>query len=175
MFTIFIFIFIIYIYIKMLPVLQNQHHNGNTLNTLFEVQNFHDIKANTSIPGITLINANSHGENYLFAKKTDMFPFSIIDINKIYEQGQKEHIHNIIILQQSHTFSNILLEKIKEYNIQIWDNSKINSLISSPSTNSILPTSNTSDDTCKIDTNQFNPIQEPNSFWKNILTKPDRL
>jgi len=175
MFTIFIFIFIIYIYIKMLPILQNQHLNKDTLSTLFEVQNFHDISKNTSIPGILLITASSHGENYLFAKKTDMFPFSIIDINKIYEHAQKEHIHNIILLQQSHTLSNLLLEKIKEYNIQIWDQNKINSLISSPSTTSILPTSNTSDDTCKIDKNQFDPIQEPHSFLKNIFKKPDRL
>lgn len=175
MFTIFFFIFIIYIYIGMQKVLQNQNINPNTLNTLFEVQNFHNILNDNSIPGISLIKASSHGENYLFAKKNNMLQFSIIDINIIYEKAQKEHIHNIILLNQYHTFSNLLLEKIKEYNIQIWDQNKINSLISSPRTNNVLSTSNTTDDTCIIDKNQFDPIQEPHSFLENIFKKPDRL
>ncbi len=175
MFTIFIFIFIIYVYIQMQKILHAQPHNGNTLNTLFEAQNFHNILNDSSIPGLLLIKASSHGENYLFAQKTNMLQFSVIDINLIYEKAQKEHIHNIILLKSYHTFSNLLLEKIKEYNIEIWDQNKINSLILSPTTNSILSTSDTSDDTCKIDTNQFNPIQEPNSFLKNIFKKPDRL
>lgn len=80
-----------------------------------------------------------------------------------------------MILHSNNAINNNLLEKIKEYNIQIWDNKKIDSLISSPSTSSILQTSNTSDDTCKIDNNQFEPIQEPTSFWKNLFKKPDRL
>ena len=175
MFTIFMFIFIIYIYIKMLKIFENQQLNGNNLDTLFKIQNFHNITNDYSVPGLLLIKANSHGENYLFAKKTNRVQFSLMDINMIYDKAQKEHIHNIIILQSAYTFSNILLEKIKEYDIQIWDQHKINSLIYSPNSNSILPTSNTSDDTCKIDTNQFDPIQKPRSFLENMLKKPDRL
>ena len=148
----------------------------NSLEYLFKAQNFHNIIRNTSIPGLLLIEASSHGENYLFAQKNNMIQFSITDINKIYQQAEKSHIHNIVILPLAHaSLPNTILEKIKEYNIQIWDNSKIYSLISSPSTNSILSTSDTSADKCKIDTNYFNPIQEPSSFWKNILRKPDRL
>ena len=176
MFTIFIFIFILYIYIKILPILNNQHLNQNTLSTLFKVQNFHNISKDYSIPGISLITASSHGENYIFAKKNNISHFSIMDINKIYEYAQRLHIHNIVVLPAAYdSFTNIMLEKLKEYNIQVWDNNKINSLVSSPRTTSILSTSDTSDDTCKIDTNQFNPIQEPHSFWENILKKPDRL
>lgn len=175
MFTIFIVIFIIYVYIGMQKVLQNQSINENNLNTLFEAQNFHNISNDNSIHGILLIKASSHGENYLFARKTNMTQFSIMDINMIYNQAQKEHVHNIIILQQSNTFSNNLLSKMNEYNIKVWDQNKINSLISSPNASSVLTTSDTSDDTCEIDTNQFNPIQEPNSFWKNMFKKPDRL
>ena len=157
-------IFLIYIQVKT----KNVNINKNTLDTLFTVQNFHNIFNDASIPGILLIKASSHGENYLFAKKTNIINFSITDINTIYDYAQKEHIHNIIILQQFNTFSDIMLKKIKEYNIQIWDQNKINSLIHSPSTTSVLNTSDTSDDNCKIDTNYFNPIQEPSSFLKNI-------
>lgn len=173
MFDLIIIFIVIYVVFK--KSLQNSITIENKLNTLFKVQNFHNISKDASIPGISLITASSHGENYLFAKKNNMIPFAIIDINLIYEKAQQQHIHNIIILQQSNTFSNNILEKIKEYNIQIWDQNKINSLISSPSTHSVLSTSDTSDDKCKIDTSYFNPIQEPSSFWKNIFKKPDRL
>jgi len=172
----FVLFIIFIIYIQTQKNFQNQLLNSNTLNTLFKTQNFHNIIKNTSIPGLLLVEASSHGENYLFAKKNNMIQFSIMDINKIYEQAKKDHIHNIIILPSAYSsFSNTMLNKIKEYNIQIWDQNKINSLISSPSTHSILATSDTSDDTCKIDKNQFDPIQEPHSFWKNIFKKPDRL
>lgn len=167
-----IIIFII-IYVLYNKYFQNSSITEYKLNTLFKVQHFSNIKRDSTIPGMLLITADSRGENYLFAKK--IIPFSIIDINTIYEKAQKDHIHNIVILHSNNAINNNLLEKIKEYNIQIWDNKKIDSLITSPSTSSILQTSNTSDDTCKIDNNQFEPIQEPTSFWKNLFKKPDRL
>ena len=159
----------------MLKIVEKQQFNGDTLDTLFKVQNFHNISKDTSLPGILIIKASSHGENYLFAKKTNVPQFSLMDINIIYDKAQKDHIHNIILLHQPILLSKILLDKIKEYNIKIWDENKVNSLISSPATHSILSTSDTSDDTCKIDKNEFNPIQEPTSFLQNIFKKPDRL
>jgi hypothetical protein len=98
-----------------------------------------------------------------------MIQFSIMDINTIYEQAQKAHIHNVIILPLAYSaFSNTMLDKIKKYDIQVWDNNKINSLISSPNSSSVLSTSDTSDDKCHIDTNSFEPIQEPTSFLKKL-------
>ena len=142
---------------------------------MFKVKNFHNILKDTSIPEILLIQASSHGENYLFAKKNNATYFSVMEITKIYEHAEKKHIHNTIILGHSNMLSNSALDIIKKYNIQIWDQNKINSLIYSPATSNILHTSDTSDDTCKIDKNEFNPIQEPKSFLENIFKKPNRL
>lgn len=174
MFDFLITIFIIYIIYKKFA--QKQNITSNKLTTLFNAQNFHSINKDTSIPGLLLITASSHGENYLFAQKNNMVQFSIMDINTIYEQAQKAHIHNVVILPLAYSaFSNTMLEKIKKYDIQIWDNNKINTLISSPNSNSVLSTSDTSDDKCQISPSNFEPIQEPTSFWKNIFNKPDRL
>lgn len=148
----------------------------NKLNALFKAQNFHDITKDMSIPGLLLITASSHGENYLFAQKNNMAQFSIMDINLIYERAQKAHIHNIVIFPLAYSsFSNAMLEKMNQYDIQIWDNNKINSLIYSPSSTSVLSTSDTSDDKCQINPSNFEPIQKPTSFWKNFFNKPDRL
>jgi len=174
MFNFIILIIVIYVIYKKFS--KQQPITFIKLNTLFKAQNFHNIVKDSSISGILLITANAHGENFLFAQKNNMVQFSLMDINKIYEYAQRAHIHNIIILPSAYSsFSNTMLEKIKEYNIQIWDNNKINSLINSSNTSSILTTSDTSDDKCHIPPNQFNPIQEPTSFWKNIFNKPDRL
>ena len=71
-------------------------------------------------------------------------------------------------------FSVDLLNKIESYDIQIWDYSKLTSLINSSSA-SILQTSDTSNDKCKIDKNQYDPIQEPESFINKFFKKPDQL
>lgn len=174
MFNFIITIFILYILYKNFS--QKQNIPLNKLNLLFKSQNFHSITKDLSHPGLLLISASSHGENYLFAQKNNMSQFSTTDINTIYDKAQKSHIHNIVVLtSSSSTFSTTLLEKINSYNIQIWDNNKINSLIYSSNSKSVLSTSDISDDKCKIDTNSFEPIQEPTSFWKNFFNKPDRL
>lgn len=174
MFEFIIVIFIIYIISK--KAINSQIVSSNKLNDLFEAQNFHSITKDLSIPGILLISASSHGDNYLFAQKNNMNQFSTMDITTIYEKAQKFHIHNIVLLTPSSvSFSNHLLKKIKEYNIQIWDNNKIDSLIYSAHTTSVLSTSDTSDDKCKITPDSFEPIQEPTSLWKNLFSKPDRL
>ena len=174
MFEFIIVIFIIYIVFK--KSVQSQSIASAKLNALFKAQNFHSITKDLSIPGITLTSASSHGENYLLAQKNNMVQFSTMDIDNIYEKAQKLHIHNIVVLTPSHTsFSNHLLEKIKNYDIKILDDNKINSLIASSNSTSVLSTSDTSDDKCKIDSNSFEPIYEPTSFWKKFFTKPDRL
>ena len=64
MFDILIIIVVLYIVFKRLS--QKQNITSNKLNALFEAQDFHDINKSTSIPGLLLITASSHGENYLF-------------------------------------------------------------------------------------------------------------
>lgn len=81
-----IIIFII-IYVIYNKYFQNNSITEYKLNTLFKVQHFSNIKRESTIPGMLLITADSRGENYLFAKK--LIPFSIIDINTIYEKAQK--------------------------------------------------------------------------------------
>lgn len=174
MFEFIIVIFIIYIVFK--KSVQSQSIASAKLNALFKAQNFHSITKDLSIPGLLIISSSSHGENYLLAQKNNMVQFSTMDIDNIYEKAQKLHIHNIVVLTPSHTsFSNHLLEKIKNYDIKIWDDNKINSLIASSNSTSVLSTSDTSDDKCKIDSNSFEPIYEPTSFWKKFFTEPDRL
>lgn len=170
-----IFLLVIYIVIKNSLKNHNTTMMSSKLNTLFKIQNFSNISKNLSIPDITLISADSDGENNLFALKNTNSLFSLSDINNVYEYAQNEHIHNVILITPFSSFSTNILKQIKEYDIQVWDYNKLNSLIYSTNNTSILKTSNTSDDTCKIDNNQFNPIQEPTSFFKNILKKPDRL
>ena len=155
MFELIIVCYILYIILKK----KSNIFAGNKLNALFKTQDFSDISTQTTINGIKIITANSRGENHMFALSNNPSVLSTTDINRIYEYAQKLHFHNII----------------KEYNIQIWDNKKIDSLISSPGTTHILQTSDTSDDKCKIETNQSEPIQPYTSFWKNMFKKPDRL
>ena len=171
MFDLIILIILYFIFKKYF--LQNNNSINSKLNTLFEVQHFSNISKETLSNGISLIYANTHGENYLFALKNNSSYFSISDIIFLYEKAQKDHIHNVVVLLNSS--NNSILNKAKEYNIQIWDNKKLDSLISLSKTTNILQTSDTSDDTCKIDTNSFEPIQEPNSFFKNLFKKPNRL
>ena len=173
MFDFIITIFIIYIVFK--KIIKSQTISSNKLNDLFDAQNFHSITKDFSISGVSITSASSHGENYLFAQKNNMTQFSTMDITAIYEKANKFHIHNIVLLTSSTDVPSHLLKKIKEYNIQIWDKNKIDSLIYSAHTNSVLSTSDTSDDKCKITTDNFEPIQEPHSFLHTFFTKPDRL
>lgn len=175
MFELILFI-VIYFIFKNLAQKSTFNIINTKLNILFKNHNFSNISKFNPSQDLTFIYANSHGENYLFALKNTNSGFTTLDIDRIYEYSQREHIHNPVILVLQPSFSDNLLKKIKEYNIQIWDNKKLESLISTYTFNSsVLPTSDTSNDTCKIDSNQFNPIQEPTSLWKKFFSKPDRL
>lgn len=173
MFEFFIFIVFLYITFKVVSK-QGVSLSSSYINRLSNIQYFSNMSQDTSIPGLTLFTGNAKGENHLFATKNTSSQFTSADIDRIYEKGKQEHIHNIIIYTSYISVPDNLLSKIKEYNIQIWDNKKLFSLINNPTT-SILQTSNTSDDTCKIDTNSFEPIQNPQSTWKSFFKKPDRL
>ena len=123
-----------------------------------------------------IVNASSHGENYIFGVRNTMF-FSIEDLDIIHQISQKEHIHSIILVTNSKTYiqSNIWV-KAKDYNMEVWDNGKLNSLLNE--SNSTLKTSDTSDDTCEIDEDSSDPINDTsknNRIFNNFFDKPDRL
>jgi len=163
--------YIIYIVLKKKSNIFTNHK----LNLLLKTQDFSNISMQTITNGIKIITANSRGENHMFALSNNQYILSTSDIDRIYEYAQKLHFHNIIIVVNSISFSSTTLKKIKEYGIQIWDNKKIDSLISSPGTAHILHTSDTSDDKCKIESNQPSPIQPYTPFWKDMFKRPNRL
>lgn len=109
---------------------------------------------------ITLYRGDKSGENFLFAIKNGSSSFSLQDINILYEKAEQLHIHNrILITDFPVDNSSIISKKIKEYEIEIWDSSKLKSLGSSSSA-SALKTSDTSDDTCDIEEDSTDPIQD---------------
>ncbi len=54
--------------------------------------------SNVSIPysdySLTLCRGDKSGENFLFAIKNSFSPFSLQDVEKLYERAEKLHIHN---------------------------------------------------------------------------------
>ena len=142
---------------------------------VFDVQHFSNIKE-SQYNGMKIINASSHGENYIFGVRNTMF-FSQEDIDIIYQMSKKEHIHSIIIVTNSKaSIKSDIWVKIKNYNIEVWDNEKLNSLLNESS--STLKTSDTSDDTCEIENESTDPIDntpEVTGLFNNLFDKPTRL
>jgi len=178
------------------------------LNRSLKAQQFTNIKTIYTSQGMNIITGDANGENFMFAFKNNNVQFTANELTYLYEKSQKMHIHNIVIINSLKiAFNTMVQQKITDYNIDVWDlakltslagvsntvntniNNKINSYTYSNNTtksaahvsnsNSILRTSNTSDDKCKIDTNSFNPIQEDvdrkNSWFSNLFKKPERL
>ena len=112
---------------------------------------------------ITLCRGDKSGENFLFALRGNS-AFSLQDIETLYEKAEKLHIHNRIIITDYSIDNTVSEKKLKEYEIDVWDTSKLAS-ISTPSTSnpadaSVLKTSDTSDDTCYIEENSDDPIKD---------------
>ena len=143
------------------------------LDMLFKKEHFSNISKELTST-MNFISASNRGDNYLFAIKRTSYPCSLFDITAIYEKAQKDHIHNVILLTKT-TLSKNILDKLKEYDIQVWDNNKLDSLIFTTESTSILQTSDTSDDNCHIEPEQIDAIQEPKSFLENFLEKPSKL
>ena len=123
-----------------------------------------------------IINANAHGENYIFGVRNNMY-FSFQDIETIYHISEKEHIHNVIIVTSSKKYIHSSIDvKIKDYNIEVWDNEKLYSLLNE--SNSTLKTSDTSDDNCEIEEDTSSPINETSKnigLLDSLFDKPDKL
>lgn len=178
------------------------------LNRALSSQQFTNIKTIYTSQGMNIITGDANGENFMFAFKNNSIQFTVNELTTLYEKSQKMHIHNVVIINSLKiAFNNMAQQKITDYNFDVWDlakltslagvnntvntniNNKINSYTYSNNntkstthvnnSNSILRTSNTSDDKCKIDTNSFDPIQEDvdrkNSWFSNLFKKPERL
>lgn len=190
-FMIFIIVFIISCYIRSLgSSTYNKPSNNFILYPTFvkalKTQNFSNVSTVFSNSYLNIIRADADGENYIFGIKKNSSFFNINDISQLYNFAQKNHIHTVILVTSvpiSNTSS--IYPKIKEYNIEIWDFNKVLALANESSTStsthnySILKTSDTSNDTCKIDTNSYNPIQEDSvkthSIFSGLFDKPEHL
>lgn len=174
-FAIVYIIFVLFIFLIVCYAVMNSQNSSlsNKLNILFQKESFSNVSKELT-SNMNFISASNRGDNYLFVFKRTSYPYSLFDITAIYEKAQKNHIHNVILLSKTSLSKNIL-DKLKEYDIQVWDNNKLDSLIFTTESTSILQTSDTSDDNCTIDSEQVDAIQEPKSFLENLFTKPTRL
>jgi len=157
------------------------------LNKALKTQQFSNIKTISNSNNLSLITADSHGENYLFALKPNYIPYSSTELDSIYERANKFHIHNVVIINKDAVLpSSHLGKKIVEYNFEVWSLTKLISLARTTSTNSnstytksVLRTSDTSYDKCKIDNTPVDPIQRGNkkthSLFSSPFRKPNRL
>ena len=155
----------------------------NKLNVALQRNQFTNRKTLMTNQFYTLITADTHGENYVFAVKNNTTQFNFQDIVSIYEMAQKAHIHNIVVLNHFNmAFYPGVAKKMKEYGIEVWDSNKLNELTGTKSatvTRSVLKTSDTSDDKCNISVSSDDPIQDfgekKPSIFDRLFQKPDRL
>ena len=184
MFNLIVYAIVFYIIYK--SVKGTMSSTYSLLNRVFLVQQFSNISNVYSTSSLSIIRADNSGENYVFGVKKDGTLFTVRDIEKIYAIAQGLHVHTIVIAVKTPiTTTNSIYRKIREYNIDVWDAQKLAALASEQSSAnsshkySVLRTSDTSDDTCKIDTNSFDPIQEetlkPHSLFSGLFDKPDHL
>ena len=167
MFELIFIIFIFYIIFKKKGLnFSNITNIIPLLNKALKNQQFSSIKTILNSSDLTLITADSHGENYLFALKVNSMPFSSTQMDSIYDRANKLHIHNVVIINKDAILpSSPLGKKIVDYNFEVWTLNKLISLARTSSnsnstyTKSVLRTSDTSYDKCKIDDNPVDPIQ----------------
>lgn len=183
-----IVLFIIFLAFKKMGInLTDMTSTLSLLNKALKTQQFSSIKTISSSSNLTLITADSHGENYLFALKPNTMPYSSTELDSIYDRANKFHIHNVVIINKDTVLpSSQLGKKIVEYNFEVWSLTKLISLARATSNNanstytkSVLRTSDTSYDKCKIDNTPVDPIQrgasKTHSLFSSPFRKPNRL
>ena len=178
---------IIYICVKKTNTSTNSSISSpySILNKALVNQQFSNIKIINNSSNLRLITADSHGENYLFGIKSGNMQFSMIELDYIYDKAQKSHIHNVVIIIPRDISSSELQQKITDYNFETWTLFKLLSLSKNTSnssdtyTKSVLRTSDTSYDKCKIDNTPVDPIQhgpsKSHSILGNLFNRPNRL
>jgi len=183
-----IVLFIIFMVIKKKGLnLSDMTSSLSLLNKALQTQQFSNIKTISNSNNLSLITADSHGENYLFALKPNYMPYSSTELDSIYDKANKIHIHNVVLINKDAVLpSSGLGKKIVEYKFEVWSLTKLISLARTTSTNtnstytkSVLRTSDTSYDKCKIDNTPVDPIQhgpsKSHSILSNPFRKPNRL
>lgn len=182
-----IVLFIIFLAFKKMGInFSDMTSTFSLLNKALKTQQFSNIKTISNSNNLTLITADSHGENYLFALKPNYMPYGSTEIDSIYDRANKFHIHNVVIINKDVVLpSSQLGKKIVEYNFEVWSLTKLISLARTTSnsnsthTKSVLRTSDTSYDKCKIDNTPVDPIQrgssKTHSLFSSPFRKPNRL
>ena len=183
------FIFFIFFIIVIMYLSTASTPTYSLLQKVFVAKRFSNISTIYSYNNFYIIKADAKGENYIFGvKKTNSF-FTFSEISKLYDYAQKNHIHSIVLVNYSPiTPSDSIYKKIKEYGIDVWDIQKLLSLseVNTPNSSnnsitnnhSILKTSDTSNDKCKIEKSSFNPIQDgtlSEGLFSKLFDKPTRL
>ncbi len=207
MFGVVFFIFIFIIIFSVTRDVSKTQPNGATsnnfvLNILYKAldnNEFTNKRILSSNSYYKLITADTNGENYIFAISNISTKFNISNIQAIHEIAKNSHIHNVVIINHfSVPYADSIMHSINEFGMEVWDLNKLNTLAlrtptnatlkystnelntpSTPTTKSVLRTSNTSDDKCVIDTDSADPIQDLSnkklSFFGQLFKKPDRL
>ena len=155
------------------------------LRKVFVSQRFTNICTISSQGEMKMIRADANGENYLFVYKLAYHEYSAHDIETIKTVAGNLHIHSVVIATFVPVSSNYIVEKmIKASNISVWDYEKLYALtkvtdssVSQSEPEYILKTSDTSDDTCAIDMDPNDPIQDGSSagFLSKLFDRPTRL
>lgn len=185
MFNFLFFIIIVCFFIVSLctPNTSTKNSISNLFISVLKNKQFSNIHKTYIDSNIVIYQADNDGENFIFLLKNNSMPLSLKDIEFFYEKAVKFHIHNKVVVTSLINDSSPIYKKIREYEIDIWDTNKLQNLSKSKnnsiSSSSILKTSDTSNDTCKIDPYQNNPIQNGKSNTHSLLSifgnKPDRL
>ena len=181
----FVFIIIITIFISILNSFNNYKDVDSLLKKVFVSQRFANIKLSYSQGNLRMIRADAQGENYLFVYKPSYLEYTATDIETINTIAKNMHVHSIVIATFVPVSSNPIVEKmIKAAKISIWDFDKLVSLakstdssVSKSNPEFILKTSDTSDDTCHIDLDYNDPIQDGSTagFLSKLFDKPTHL
>lgn len=184
-FVVFIIILAIYfvIYLSKSTLLNTP---GKLLAQVFKAQGFANLKTVYSTSTLNIVRADANGENYLFAYRNDIYIPSLTDITKLHDFAKKLHIHSAVLVSYNPIpNTHASYRKVREYNIDVWDASKMMHLSRAfdaetqiGTAHHILKTSDTSDDTCEIDTSSYDPIQETpvsTNIFSGLFNKPDRL
>ncbi len=162
--------------------------NDMSLKSLFSeyIKSFSNVELFFSDNTISLYKGDKSGENFIFGLVKNSYLFSYKDIYTLYEKGEALHIHNkVLITDYPITPSSPTYKKIKNYEITVWDSEKLRKLVyneydsNSSYSTSPLNTSNTSDDTCDIDDDPYDPIQNgafnTHSIFSIFNNKVDHL
>lgn len=171
-----IYFLIIYFAIKYVTKYSKSHNFFNEVTLKSYFTNLQKVFLTSSM---TLYSGDKSGENFLIAVKFSNTPISSLDLSTIYDVAERYHLHSKLLLcNQTLTSDSPLYKKSKEYEIQILNSANFMKLLNGTESDSVLTTSDTSDDVCDID-EPTDPIQNgafnTHGIFSIFKDKPDRL